>query len=62
MRPYNCAISLVKFRITNDSLPVNLLTFDNVEREDCISTLCECREIDDEFHYIFTSFSKEQNI
>ena len=53
MLPYNCAISLARFRTTNNPLPVNVQRFINVEREDRICTLCDRREVGDEFHYLF---------
>ena len=53
MLPYNCAISLARFRTTNNPLPVNVQRFLNVEREDRICTLCDRREVGDEFHYLF---------
>ena len=53
--PYNCTISMIRFRTTNNMLPVNVLRFNNVfvDREDRLCTLCDSGDIGDEYHYLF---------
>ena len=51
--PYNCVISLIRFRTTNNRLPVNVLRFHNVDRENRVCALCNTDDVADEYHYIF---------
>ena len=51
--PYNCAISIIRFRTTNNLLPVNTLRFNGVDREDRICEKCNLNEVASEFHYLF---------
>jgi hypothetical protein len=44
---------ILRFRLSNDSLPIQKLRYTNVDREDRICTLCDANEIGDEFHYLF---------
>ena len=52
--PSDCVIALVKFRSTNNQLPVNALRFKGIPRHERICTHCNLKEIGDEFHYLFT--------
>ena len=52
--PTNLAIKLARFRTTNNVLPVNMLRFENVPRNERICLKCEMNEIGDEFHYVFS--------
>jgi hypothetical protein len=51
--PNECMITLLKFRTTNNALPVNKLRYNNVVRGDRICTKCNVNEVGDEFHYLF---------
>ena len=51
--PYNCVISIIRFRTTNNLLPVNTLRFNGVDREDRICEKCNLNEVASEFHYLF---------
>ena len=52
--PNDCIIKLVKFRTTNNKLPVNRQRYSDVPRNERICDKCDLLEIGDEFHYIFT--------
>ena len=52
--PYNCVIALVRFRTTNNRLQVNVLRFNNVDRNDRLCALCNARAIGDADHYLFS--------
>ena len=52
--PNDCVIALVKFRSTNNNLPVNALRFTNTPRLERICRHCKLNEVGDEFHYLFT--------
>ncbi|MEW8547673.1 MAG: reverse transcriptase family protein, partial [Candidatus Thiodiazotropha sp.] len=47
----NC-ITLCKYRTTNHRLPIETGRWNNTDRSDRICTLCDNREIGDEFHYL----------
>jgi hypothetical protein len=51
--PPNLAIRLFRFRTTNNKLPVNVLRYNNIPRNDRLCALCNTCDIGDEFHYIF---------
>jgi hypothetical protein len=51
--PKECMITLLKFRTTNNALPVNKLRYNNIARADRICTKCNLNDIGDEFHYLF---------
>ena len=51
--PSSCAISLLRFRVTNNYLPVNRLRYQNIPRYDRKCEKCNLNEIGDEFHYLF---------
>ena len=51
--PKDCITSLVKFRCTNNKLPVNTLRFSGAPRQDRLCQLCDMNELGDEFHYLF---------
>ena len=50
--PYNCVISMIRFRTTNNKLPVNTFRFLDIVRENRICTKCNIGSVGDEFHYI----------
>ena len=52
--PPQCAISLLKFRTTNNRLPVNKLRYSNIQRHERKCDKCHLNEVGDEFHYLFT--------
>ena len=49
--PNNCSITLIRFRTTNNYLPVNVLRQDGIPREERICTKCDMQDIGDEYHY-----------
>ena len=51
--PNDCVTQLVKFRTTNNRLPVNQLRYEGVLRHQRICVKCNLQEVGDEFHYIF---------
>jgi hypothetical protein len=51
--PHNCMIAMLKFRTTNNSVPVNKLRYSRVVRNERICRKCLLNEIGDEFHYLF---------
>ena len=51
--PYDCVIALIKFRTTNNALPVNKLRFNRIVRNERLCTKCDLQEVGDEFHYLF---------
>ena len=51
--PYNCIISFIRFRTTNNSLPVNVLRYYNIHRDERICDKCLSNDTADEFHYLF---------
>ena len=51
--PNQYAITLAKFRTTNNYSPVNRLRFTQTLRTDRQCTKCDLHEVGDEFHYIF---------
>ena len=51
--PSNCALSLLKFRVINNAMPVNRLRYQNIPRYDRKCEKCILNEIGDEFHYLF---------
>ena len=61
--PTNCTITLIRFRTTNNSLPVNKLRYDNIDRAERICTKCNLNDIGDEFHYLFIcpSFKRQRS-
>ena len=50
--PNNCSITLIRFRTTNNCLPVNVLRHEGIPREERICTKCSMQDIGDEYHYI----------
>ena len=61
--PQGCAIQIVRFRTTNNCLPVNELRYEGVPRHERICTKCNLYEVGDEFHYLFVCpfFSIKRN-
>ena len=51
--PYNCIISLIRFRTTNNSLPVNVQRYYNIDRIYRTCDKCTSNDVADEFHYLF---------
>ena len=51
--PKNLSIKLIRFRTTNNCLPVNKLRYENIPRNERLCPKCEMEEIGDEFHYVF---------
>ena len=51
--PQDCVYALVKFRTTNNVLPVNKLRFTGIIRVERLCTKCDMNEVGDEFHYLF---------
>ena len=51
--PSDCAISLLRFRTTNNALPVNRLRSENVPIHERICQKCWLGDIGDEYHYLF---------
>ena len=51
--PRKLAKDLSRFRVSNHSLPIEMLRYSNVPREERLCPLCDTREIGDEYHYIF---------
>ena len=51
--PYNCVITLARFRTTNNLVPVNVLRFSGLDREDRVCRLCDSNEMGNEYHYLF---------
>ena len=61
--PNDCAITLVRFRTTNNCLPVNTLRYENIDRHDRLCTKCNTNDIGDEYHYLFICpFFKKKRI
>ena len=59
--PKDCSISFVRFRTTNNRLPVNVLRLENIPRHDRVCTNCNMQVVGDEFHYLFICpFFKEK--
>ena len=44
---------LCKFRTCNHRLPIQQGRYSRIDRRERIITLCDCNDIDDEFHYLF---------
>ena len=42
-----------KFRTCNIKLPIEYGRWNNIPREDRVCTLCNTKEVGDEFHYLF---------
>ena len=51
--PYNCVITLARFRTTNNLAPVNVMRFSSLDREDTVCRLCDLSEIGNKYHYSF---------
>ena len=51
--PQNLVISLMKFRTTNNNLPVNKLQYIDTPWHERLCVKCDTRDIGDEFHYLF---------
>ena len=51
--PYNCVITILRFRTTNNNLPVNSQRFYEVSREERLCKKCNSLSVADEFHYLF---------
>lgn len=51
--PTNCAIQIVRFRTTNNCIPVNELRYEGIPRQERICSKCNLHELGDEFHYLF---------
>jgi hypothetical protein len=51
--PADLAIKLFRFRTTNNKLPVNVLRFVNIPRNERLCTKCNMNDVGDEFHYVF---------
>ena len=52
--PFNCVISLIRFRTTNNLLPINVLRYNHIDREDRICRLCNTGEVGNEHHFLFS--------
>ena len=50
--PKNCIITHIRFRTTNNQLPINTLRFCNVEKELRLCPKCNLQVIGNEYHYI----------
>ena len=50
--PNNCIVTLLRFRTTNNFLPVNCLRYENINRHERLCTKCTLNEVGDEFHFI----------
>ena len=48
----SCTIPIIRFLTTNNNLPVNVLRYADINREDRICIKCNQRDIGDEFHYL----------
>ena len=61
--PNNCIVTLLRFRTTNNFLPVNGLRYQNIDRHERICTKCALNEVGDEFHFILVCpfFSAKRN-
>lgn len=51
--PTNLAVRMARFRTTNNNLPVNILRYQNVPRNQRLCVKCNMNDIGDEFHYLF---------
>ena len=51
--PLSLRQSFLRFRLVNHKLPVQQKRLHNMPREERFCTLCDSREIGDEFHYVF---------
>ena len=51
--PYNCIISFIRFRTTNNLLPVNVQRYYNIHRDERTCDKCLSNDTADEFHYLF---------
>ena len=49
----NCSIPIARFITTNNNLPINVLRFVNIDRNERLCTKCNRRDIGDEFHFLF---------
>ena len=60
--PKTCAIELIRFRTTNNKLPVNCLRQTGTERHERKCNKCSLNEIGDEYHYFLVCpfFEKER--
>ena len=50
--PSTCVITLIRFRTTNNPLPVNTLRYERIQRNERVCAKCNIRDIGDEYHYI----------
>ena len=51
--PQDHVLTLMKFRTTNNNLPVNKQRYDDIPRRDRLCEKCDLHDIGDEFHYLF---------
>ena len=51
--PYNCAITMIRFRTTNNALPVNSLRAFDIDRDLRLCHKCNSDNEANEFHYLF---------
>ena len=51
--PKSCAVSLIRFRTTNNNVPLNKLRYLNIPKDDRICTKCCMTELGNEYHYLF---------
>ena len=51
--PSDCVICLLRFRTTNNALPVNRLRSENVPRHERVCQKCNLGDTGDEYHYLF---------
>lgn len=49
----SCSIPIARFITTNNNLPINVLRFVNIDRNERLCTKCNRRDIGDEFHFLF---------
>ena len=61
--PNNCIVTLLRFRATNNFLPVNGLRYQNIDRHERVCTKCALNEVGDELHVILVCqfFSAKRN-
>ena len=61
--PHNCVLELVRFRTTNNPLPVNALRYSSIPRKERVCEKCGSNEVADELHYLFYCdyFNNERN-
>ena len=51
--PQNYMFTILRFRTTNNNLPVNKLRYENIPRNDRICDKCNMHDVADDFYYLF---------